>query len=436
MYFLGLYSYDFVLFVSDCPSCRSIANCLEADCLTLILNSDLCDREFLGSFLKSVNALLNSAGGYIVIHAQQIRYLEEIDHKIDPRLQEMLQGKCYHDVFKRYVHKDGMHVVYRIDCSSRSMPPSFHTPYAKVSLNCGLQSASQREAICLVSRAVSQQQGSGDPEDESSDAGDDDEEDMETSDDDNYDRRNRFMHDLVKGAEVKYKKIPFAEDFRIQAKHHVEEHLRDGDSVDKLVDRLWDKWGLPHYISAFSSVPGGGSFYFDIVEDKKKSNHIQSDGGDRRVVSLTKFLCKGVNLNDAEKDQLKMQIKRKLSNMVCIGSQKPGNQLDVLFHPVKVTQGQRLSEPQHLDHQQPSRQMCVVEIKVMEYKHGAVFYRGKGPLVYTIQGYQNPEQVEMTLDYLLEEMNNRSRYNSKSQCPLQQYPFEFQAFQLTASATR
>ena len=412
----------------------------------MVLDRDLSDSLFLQKFSKSVNALLNSKSGYIIIHAEQIHYLDFIDKKIDPCLRQMLPEKlCYHDVFKRYTHEDGKHIVYFVDHSSQIRPLSIHTPYTKVSLNCGLENANQREVMCLLGRAWPseelQQQGSGDQEPEVSEeqragiretghdeeedmetreTGHDEEEDMETSD--AFDRRDLFMLNLAKGKEIKYKESSFAEDFRMQAKEHNKD-LRNGCSVDQAFDYLWDKRSLRHYICAFSSVPGGGSVYLGIKEYKSKEQ-IQTDRGDKQTIQLTKFVCQGVDLNELHKRNLKEHIKRKLSDMVCIGSQKPGNQLEVRFHavkgadphpvkgadihpvkgadihPGKGAQSEHCEEPQPPDHQQPSTQMYVVEIRVTEYKHGAVFHRGQGPEVYTLEGSPNPKQMESPLDEL------------------------------------
>ena len=404
----------------------------------MVLDYDLSDQKFPLELQKSVNALLNSKGGYIVVHAEELHHLDYVDGQIDSPLRQMLpKNLCYHDVFRRYTHEDGKHLVYFVDCSSRVMPLSICTPHTKVSLNRGLESASQSEVMCLVGRAwpseVLQQQASGDQEPELREeqragigdaghdraedmaaraedmaaraedmaAGHDAAEDMETSN--VYDRREQFMRVLAEGEEIKYEQVPFVEDFRMQAKPHENEHMGKDVSVDKLFGYLWGKQGkkgkqgLQHYICAFSSVPGGGSYYLGIKEAKE--------------TQLTTFVCQGIALDERKKDDLKRLIKKELSNMVCIGSRKPGNQLKVLFHPVKVAKG---------------RPRCVIEIRVMEYKHGAVFCRHQGPEVYTMHGNSNPKRLEMTLGQLLKGLTIWSRHNTASQSQLQHFPFEFQ----------
>ena len=181
-----------------------------------------------------------------------------------------------------------------------------------------------------------------------------------------------------------------------------------------LVNRLWKTWGLPHYISAFSLVPGGGSIYFDVEESRQREL-----SSSKTSVYCTTYICRGVELTEAESNELKTQIQNKMSSMLWLGSRQP-ERPEIIFHEVrpeqhsdaqvpdqKMTQQQQQQQQQvpqekcspgeegrQADHQELNRQIYVVEVRVMEYKHGVVFRDHEGPLVYEVpRGPQEPVEA-------------------------------------------
>ena len=309
-------------------------------------------KKELGStkeeLLKWVNALLNTKGGYVIIHCYYPQFLEEFDKMIDNKLRDQVpDGMVYHDIFRRYITDDGRHVVFCVRCSSPDRFFSIVEFNTNVSLNGSCPEPTQRELYSLLAKA-SDSDGDG-----------------RTTTVDEKDRRDNFMENLVKGEEIMFGAIPFQEDLRTQAKSRdprTQENKKGQNLVQALVDRIW-KSRLPESISAFSLVPKGGSVYFDVYEKKentadgrkkeneadgrKKGNETggrkkgnEADGQKKKKktegIELCRFFCLGVELDDDEKTQLETKLQERISrSMLWIGRDKP-EKPQIKFHEVRL----------------------------------------------------------------------------------------------------
>lgn len=220
-----------------------------------------------------------------------------------------------------------------------------------------------------------------------------------------------------------------------------------GDSGDKitirtLIDKIWNNFRLNHYISAFSNVRKGGSFYCGITEVKK-----------------TLFKSEGFELDDDEKQQMKEEILNKIeSTMLCIGTTEPQNLVTVHFHPVKISKAEKVrsveqdtpgtvmearqeqtgsqqskneeqsaeskpeegkqrpeakdtEEEQHGKGKDGKKQIYIVEFRVNSYKHGLIFHEMRGPELYrcltTAGSFRDPKRCTLK-DWLKHSSVSRS----------------------------
>ena len=368
--------------------------------------------ETLGKFLEVINALLNSGGGNVCVHADDPYLLNRFDERVDNKMQDLItDGSCFTDNFVRNFHLDKHHVIFRVKHRHRSILSTLHSNI-KLSLDKGLANPTQAQIRFLVQWASKKTEKTEEEEEEEEDKP------LEF----NFSQGNEVV--------VKDDKGVFQESRSIQAKAVVvdkPQQQQQGlasakNSGELLAERIWKV--VSPYISAFCRVNEGGSVYFGVQEEKtrgkkwelattgdyqnifdmqlptgytvwKMNNNAlcvaQTKDVPEKEVQTGKFVCEGITLTNEDENALKKSIEAKVKQeMLWISTSR-----DPLPCPVRVFMRQ-VTGPAGL---------YVIEVKIKQF-HGLCFYHKQGPLSYTLsQKTQKAEliSVEQWLDWIQEE---------------------------------
>ena len=338
----------------------------------------------LQQFYKYVNSLLNGKGGSVIIHVNNLNFLERFDQKVDKKLCDLISdGSMYHNVFKRF-YFDNAHLVYEITPRPRKRPWSTLDFKTKTSVNKG------KEAPTYEQMKVWLQELCGPVNKEDTD-----------------ECKIKFTLNeevfIKKGNRLE----PFQESMNMQAKSLPQA------KKPKLDNYCWEHLKLKEYISAFTKVKSGGSVYFGVGEGKNitdawvpvtpqwiklgfppmgTGNQPWKVWADQNVTTPTvyyvakqenvktketstgQFRTEALPLTKAEREQFRRGILKMVKDeLKWFGTVEPQNPVEVSFCDVAKAS---------TDH-------CVIEVKV-NYYHGLCFHDKEGPESYRIKGPVNP----------------------------------------------
>ncbi|KAK7473777.1 hypothetical protein BaRGS_00035000 [Batillaria attramentaria] len=342
---------------SECPECRKHQKVTNNTVKVLPVTLDSMKKNTRDGkvaqckkmFLQYINSFMNGSGGQLIIHASDPHVLGKFDMKIDDRLKSLIpDGQFFHDVFERYL-KDNNHVCFRVKIGSRSRQWSTMDFCTHTSLNKGrddLNHTQLKEWIKSVTQPPAAEKGPEVPRHET-----------ETP-------VFRKGDKVYLGMSETRLSVPFLESYSRQAKGtQVAKEPGDDSGVD-LAKRHWEKKGnkLPHYITGFCKIPGGGSYFIGIGEQSST------------------FTCQGHKLPPEEREHFKQFIRDKVrTEMLWYGTKEELNDpVEIIFHPVEG------SEDAHL---------CVIEVKTRHFR-GLAFNTKEGPLMYKLPEHSFSAHIE------------------------------------------
>ncbi|KAK7468195.1 hypothetical protein BaRGS_00036556 [Batillaria attramentaria] len=201
--------------------------------------------EHLHRMLKVVNALLNTGGGIVCIHARDPYLVGLFDERIDNKLCALIPDhSLFHENFERSFW-DEQHILIRV--TYRHRPLSTLAVNSKLLRDTGLQDMTCLHALGWVG-AVS------------------DEDSAQSAPNANYIEIPTF----VKDEPVRVRYGVFQESSSMQVKS-IPDDMRNRP-LQELINYIWIDMALATYISALSKLPDGGCMYFGVEEEHIKGN--------------------------------------------------------------------------------------------------------------------------------------------------------------------
>ncbi|XP_070201092.1 uncharacterized protein [Littorina saxatilis] len=283
------------------------------------------EDEAKNEFFKIINSFLNAKEGSVLIHSDGDRNIDLFDQKVDGRLVTLIPDNAlYQDVYERSFLDDN-HLYYRVKPRSGQRPLSILDFNTKFAVSKGLVDPTQGQMRDFMKHVIEEEEKSP-----------------------SFFEAYRGTAVLEKDQPAMLNSVesgskPFRENICTQAKAY--------DQTD-LKEFCWKK--SKPYISAFSKIPGGGSVYIGIAEDKTGN------------IATGKLIVKGVNANEFDEQEMQEELLRRVGmEMMHIGRREPDNVIETEALPV-------LSD----------KSSVVIQIKV-NYYHGIYFTSLDGPKLFT-----------------------------------------------------
>lgn len=337
---------------STTPQCATCGDLMEASFLFVflpeLLELTVSDRKLgkkdkdlvLYSFLKAVNALLNEGGGVVCIHEANLALLNLFDEQVDGKMMNLISDDSFfHENFERLVGNDN-HIIFRVQ--QRRRPISTLHFNTKMAANKGLLEATHANMRYLM-RKISTRPG---------------QQELDC-------QRTRDTH----VAFVKEQCVDMRENVCTQLKSLCNFRPQHNENkIKELARFMWEELRLKEFITAFITLPNGGSVFFGLNEEKKIKLH--------KEVITGNIICDGITLDKDERDQLTIAIRENICNqdlMCWLSTSEVRNPVQIQYHP--VTGG--------------AADLFVLEVKVNKV-HGAVFYRNdscyvtSGPMAFKL----------------------------------------------------
>ncbi|KAK7106035.1 hypothetical protein V1264_017340 [Littorina saxatilis] len=273
-------------------------------------------------FFKVINSFLNAKGGSLLIHTNGNTNVDRFDQMVKDKLVTMIPDDAlFQDVYEqRFLDND--HLSFCVKPPRRQRPLSILDFNTKFAVSAGLADPTKGQMRHFMKRVIEE-------ENESVSL-------LEANRDTLV--LNEGKPAMLKGFQSQDNR-PLRKNICTQTKY---------DSKTEITEFCWTI--SKPYISAFSKLPGGGSVYIGMMEEKTSD---RSTGG---------LIVKGI---DASKiDQIKIQeelCKRFKTELMQIGRSKPDKPIEIEVLPVRS-----------------DKSLVVIQIKV-NYYHGVCFTSSTGP---------------------------------------------------------
>ncbi|KAK7479760.1 hypothetical protein BaRGS_00029036 [Batillaria attramentaria] len=138
--------------------------------------------------------------------------------------------------------------------------------------------------------------------------------------------------------------------------HGIPQQYQISDNrITNLAHYIWEGLRLPHYISAFSKLPSGGSVFFGLSEQKDRNLETGKEYTTGRII------CEGLQLSNGERDRLRETFLEKVRNpelMLWVSRFEVQAPVKVAYHQVHGGE----------------QDLCVIEVKIANVD-GVSFYR-------------------------------------------------------------
>lgn len=322
--------------------------------------------HFLGEFKKYTSALRNSGGGAIFVHIHDLdvadSYLDHFHELVDSKLNDLIEdGSLFVQVYKKNWLTCVEENINEEDCDlgrntgggidqnqyrsvvSVTVIPSLTVVTVdfktKLPLDNSIIDPRNSDIVQFLSRKIPFQDTTS---------------------------KIRGLKELRESRSIEVKGFKFKD-----CDQHIERELLKNPS--KLADYIWDRAKIGHYLSAFTKIDGGGSFYLGILEREKTYDAYKS-----KVYKTT-----GIAVPLEEHSKLKDLIKEK------IGAETLVLPFDVEAQPKPFS-----PDTVKIEFHQVRDKLFVLEVAVPAV-NGLMFYHRAGPEAYYMYKNESPRRLEL-----------------------------------------
>lgn len=307
-------------------------------------------NAFLVELGKCVSALRNSKGGAVIIHMNGFdshdNFLDYFHELVDNKLRDLIEdGSLFVDTYKKTWLKltdfktagfisvivKPSHKIVTVDFKTKVTCDNFIEDPSALALEHFLKTQ-QRELDCRKEERIFKKEVTG---------------------------------DIVSDTER------FAESRSVQSKSFLFTKHKDKDllkDIDEFVNYIFYDLKLRQYISAFSKVQGGGSFYLGVSERQKTYTGYKSK----------EYVADGFEINELKRREFERKLLEKVKSEISVYDLK----LIEDETPTKVADPDILKVVFHSVNSEQT--LVVLELIVSQVVQGIVFYEKEGPESYKV----------------------------------------------------